>query len=63
MATLTYRRLIRLGDGLVVILPKAWVDYYKLKPGDRVTVVANRRLVIKLINRGKNNGLKAANLD
>ena len=63
MATLTYRRLIRLGDGLVVTLPKAWVDYYKLKPGARVTVVTNRRLVIKLINRGKNNGLKAANLD
>lgn len=59
MATLTHRRLIRLGDSLVITLPKAWVDYYQLKPGDRVTVVANRRLVIKLINPGKRQQLES----
>ena len=53
MATLTRRRVIRLGDALVVTLPKAWVDYYQLRPGDKVTVVAARRLVIKPISGDK----------
>ena len=51
MATLTYRKLIRLGGGMVMTLPKAWTDYYQLRPGDKVMVVANRRLVIKPIIR------------
>ena len=49
MATLTYRKLIRFGGGLVVTLPKDWADYYQLKPGDKVMAVANRRLMIKPI--------------
>jgi len=54
MASITERSLIRFGQkGLAITLPKAWVDYYQLKPGDKVRVVANRRLVIKLINGGK----------
>ena len=57
MATLTYRKLIKFGGGLVVTLPKAWADYYQLKPGDKVTVVANRRLVIKPIS-SKNADIK-----
>jgi len=49
MATLTYRKLIKFGGGLVVTLPKAWADHYQLKPGDKVMAVANRRLMIKPI--------------
>jgi bifunctional DNA-binding transcriptional regulator/antitoxin component of YhaV-PrlF toxin-antitoxin module len=64
MPSITERSLIRFGQkGLAITLPKAWVDYYQLKPGDKVTVVANRRLVIKPLTTGKNNGLKADNLD
>lgn len=54
MPSITKRSLIRLGqNGLGVTLPKAWADYYRLKPGDKITVIANRRLVIKPINGGK----------
>ena len=51
MPTMSTRSLIRFGNNrLVLIIPKAWADYYQLKPSDKVTVVANRRLVIKPIN-------------
>ena len=54
MPTITERSLIRLGqNGLTLTLPKAWADYYQLKPGDKVMVVANRRLVIKPISGDK----------
>ena len=51
MATLTYRKLIKFGGGMVITLPKSWADYYQLKPGDKVIVVANRRLEIKPIGK------------
>ena len=48
MPNLTIRSLLRAGDGgLAVTLPKAWAAYYGLKPGDRVEVVTNGRLVVK----------------
>ena len=50
MATVTNRRLIKFGSGIAITLPKAWTDYYQLKPGGKVTVVANRKLVIKPIS-------------
>ena len=37
--------------GLVVTVPKAWRDYYKLKPGDVVTVIANGELRISPYRR------------
>lgn len=47
MAYLSQRRLIRLGRGtLVMTLPKAWVDYMKLKAGDKVEVKINRKLTV-----------------
>lgn len=50
MPSITRRSLIRFGqNGLVVTLPKAWADYYQLKPGDKVMAVANGRLMIKPI--------------
>jgi antitoxin component of MazEF toxin-antitoxin module len=47
MATVTNRKLIKFGTGIVVTLPKAWTDYYHLKPGDKVKVLANKGLIIK----------------
>lgn len=48
MSTVFERRLIRMGNGgLVVSLPKAWITYYQLKAGDRVFVIANKKLIIK----------------
>ena len=36
------RILFRIGEGsLAVTLPKAWVIYNHLKPGDRVEVIVN----------------------
>jgi bifunctional DNA-binding transcriptional regulator/antitoxin component of YhaV-PrlF toxin-antitoxin module len=47
MPTLTKRKLIAMGDGgLVITVPKAWRDYYGLKAGDVVVVVANGDLRI-----------------
>lgn len=48
MPTLTRRKLIRMGDGgLVITVPKAWRDYYALKAGDVVVVIADGELRIK----------------
>ena len=47
MATMTNRRVIKLGYSLVITLPKAWTDYYKLKAGDTLHVTAERTLNIK----------------
>jgi AbrB family looped-hinge helix DNA binding protein len=52
MPTLTRRKLIAMGDGgLVVTVPKAWRDYYGLKAGDVVIVVADGELRIRPIPR------------
>lgn len=41
------RKLIRMGrNGLVVTVPKAWANYWKLQPGQKVTVIANDDLTI-----------------
>ncbi len=47
MPTLTKRTLIKFGDnGLVLTIPKAWIDYYHLEPGDKLEVIANGELTI-----------------
>ena len=33
---------------LAVILPKPWVDYYNLKPGDTVEIIANNDVIIRI---------------
>ncbi|MBA7599482.1 hypothetical protein ES703_06516 [subsurface metagenome] len=48
MPTLTRRKLIKMGDGgLVLTVPKAWCDYYTLKAGDVVIVIADGELRIQ----------------
>lgn len=47
MPTLDKRSVINLGQGSYVItLPKAWLRYFGIKPGDRLEVVTNGKLVI-----------------
>lgn len=48
MPTLTLRKLIKFGDGGVVItLPKAWIRYYGLRAGDKLEVIADGELIIR----------------
>lgn len=48
MPTLTLRKLIRFGDGgLVITVPKAWVRYYGLRAGDELEVIADGELIIR----------------
>jgi len=47
MPTVTKRTLIKFGEnGLVLTIPKAWIDYYELKAGDILMVIANGELRI-----------------
>ena len=48
MPTLLERTLIKFGDGgLVMCIPKAWSDFYKLRAGDKVQVITNGELRIR----------------
>jgi len=54
MPTLTKRSLIKFGDnGLVLTIPKAWIDYYQLKPGDKLEVIANGKLTIRPLKKSE----------
>ena len=49
MPIVVERSLFKTGeDSLAVTLPKAWARYLQLKAGDRVIIVANDELVIRL---------------
>ena len=43
------RTLFKIGEGgFAVTLPKAWINYYQLKPGDKVEVIADSEIVIRI---------------
>ena len=43
------RILFRIGEGsLAVTLPKAWVIYNRLKPGDKVEVIVNDGVTVHI---------------
>jgi len=42
------RSLFKIGESLAVTLPKAWTRDFHLKAGDRVEIVVNDELVIKV---------------
>jgi bifunctional DNA-binding transcriptional regulator/antitoxin component of YhaV-PrlF toxin-antitoxin module len=43
------RILFRVGEGsLAVTLPKAWVTYNRLKPGDMVEVIVNDGVTVRI---------------
>lgn len=43
------RKLFKVGEGgVAVTLPKAWINYYDLKPGDKVEIIIEGDLVIRV---------------
>jgi bifunctional DNA-binding transcriptional regulator/antitoxin component of YhaV-PrlF toxin-antitoxin module len=49
MPILVERILFRIGEGsLAVTLPKAWVIYNRLKPGDKVEIIVNDGVLINV---------------
>ena len=47
MPILVERSLFKIGESLAVTLPKAWVRYYRLRPGDVVEITANDEIIIR----------------
>ena len=48
------RILFRVGEGsFAVTLPKAWVRYNRLRPGDTVEIVANDDVVIRVKDKSE----------
>ena len=48
MPSLTTRKIIKFGKStLAITLPKAWVNYFKLKAGDKLEVIANKKLIVR----------------
>ena len=44
------RTLFKIGEGgFAITLPKAWVKYYNLQPGDKVEIIADGELTIRVI--------------
>jgi bifunctional DNA-binding transcriptional regulator/antitoxin component of YhaV-PrlF toxin-antitoxin module len=48
MAALFERTLFKIGGGFALTLPKSWVRYYGLKPGDRLEIISNDDLIIRV---------------
>jgi len=38
---------------LVVAVPKGWIDYNKLRPGDKVEITANGELTIRPLKKSE----------
>ena len=56
MPTLTFRKVIRLGqNGFIISLPVGWVRYNHLKAGDKLEVIANKKLIIRPIDESMSN--------
>ncbi len=48
MPTLLERTVIDMGQGsYIMTLPKAWLRYFGIKPGDKLEVITNGELVIR----------------
>lgn len=55
MPTLDVRTIISLGHGSCIItLPKSWLRYYGLVPGDKLEVIANGELRVRPQSHGLN---------
>ena len=41
------RKLFKIGEGgIAITLPKAWINYYGLKAGDKVVVIADVNILV-----------------
>jgi antitoxin component of MazEF toxin-antitoxin module len=58
MPILVERKLFKIGEGAIAVtLPKAWINYYHLKPGDRVEIVGDGELIIRIKAQPGDRGL------
>jgi len=58
MPILVERKLFKIGEGAIAVtLPKAWTNYYHLKPGDKVEIVGNGELIIRIKARPEEKSL------
>ncbi|AGG05912.1 AbrB/MazE/SpoVT family DNA-binding domain-containing protein [Dehalococcoides mccartyi] len=49
MPILVERKLFKIGEGgFAVTLPKAWINYHQLKPGDKVDIIVDGDLIIRV---------------
>jgi len=54
MPNLVERSVIDMGQGSYVItLPKPWVRYFQIQPGDKLEVISNDDLIIRHPRRRK----------
>jgi AbrB family looped-hinge helix DNA binding protein len=54
MPTIVERSVIDMGQGSYIItLPKPWIRYMGIKPGEKLEVIANGELVIRCKRRNK----------
>ena len=57
------RTLFKIGEGsFAVILPKAWITYHRLKPGEMVEIIINDSLTIHAKKRSENEADRAKSL-
>lgn len=47
MPSLTKRKTFKIGQSQAITLPKAWLEYFGIKPGDRMEIIANGDLTIR----------------
>jgi antitoxin component of MazEF toxin-antitoxin module len=46
------RVLFKIGEGAIAVtLPRAWVNYHELKAGDRVEIIAEKNLIVRVKDR------------
>lgn len=48
MQIVVERKLFATGDSLAITLPKPWINYFHLKAGDTLEVVASDEVVIRI---------------
>lgn len=48
MPTLVERSLFKIGGGFAITLPKSWVRYYELNPGDKLEIISNDDLIVRV---------------
>ena len=48
MPSIHHRKLIPVGNSVAVVLPPSWLEYYGLKAGDEVLVIADHEIKVTL---------------
>jgi len=52
MPVIFERKLFKIGEGgIAVTLPKSWVRYYQLQPGDKIEMIVNQEIIIRGVEK------------